>query len=147
MKKINPKIIFIASVVVALIGCQKKSDLSDVLSPQDELAAEGMEEAFATATLYNDSLVWCNDTSHNCSQTFIHYCDSLYHQHSDEYDTHHDNYSHNNLDDDHHHGAVSQHHHGNIEHGGEEDEHHGHNQEGHNEMNGLREVHKPYHPI
>lgn len=130
-----------------ITSCHKESDLFTELSAEDELATEGMEEAFETAKLYNDSLIWCDDPNHNCTQTFIDYCDSIFHHHDNEYDTHHNNYSHNNVDDDHHHSAVSQHHHGKIEHHGEDDdEHHGHNQESHNEMNELREHHKPYHP-
>ena len=133
-------------LALGVVGCQEDSDLAKELSPEDELAAEGMEEAFETAELYNDSLIWC-DTTLSCTPLFINYCDGIFHHHDELFDFHHDNYSHNNVDDDHHHGPVSQHHHGDMVHhddggGG----HHGHSIHNHEEMNELKEDHKPYHP-
>jgi hypothetical protein len=55
MKRIH--IILSISLLIGMIGCHKESDLVNKLSPEDKLAAEGMEEAFKTAQLYNDSLV------------------------------------------------------------------------------------------
>jgi len=132
--------------MVGILSCQKESDLIAELSPADELASEGMEEAYEAAKLYNDSLVWCDDTNHQCTAMFIDYCDSLFHAHDSSYNDHHANYSHNNVDDDHHHNANSQHHHGQVEHGEDEEEHHGHNQESHQAMIMLRDFHGLYHP-
>jgi hypothetical protein len=148
MNTFNLKLFFFCFAFTAIIvGCQKESELFEELSIEDKLAAEGMEESFEIAKLYNDSLIWCNDTNQTCTQIFIDYCDSIYHSHDEQYNINHDVYSHNNVDDDHHHSAVSQHHHGAIEHHEEDEgEHHGHNQESHNEMNELREYHLLYHP-
>tara|TARA_B100000508_G_C11456100_1_gene276813 strand:- start:1662 stop:2072 length:411 start_codon:yes stop_codon:yes gene_type:complete len=132
--------------VLILISCQKESNLNRELSEADKVALEGMEEGYETAKLYNDSLVWCNNISNNCSKNFKAYCDSIYHEFDDSYEMHHDNYSHNNLEDDHHHSAISEHKHGNDEHGdGEDDDQHGHNIESHYKMEDLRKMHKTYH--
>ena len=133
--------------ILTVYSCQKESTLNKELSDADKLAVEGMETGYETAKLYNDSLVWCNDTSNNCDETFKSYCDSIYHEFDDLYEMHHNNYSHNNMEDDHHHSAMSSHHHGNEEHDeDDEDEHHGHTIESHTMMEELRELHKIYHP-
>lgn len=137
-----------ASLLSGIMSCNKESDLFDELSTEDELAIEGMEEAYATAKTYNDSLVWCSDTSNNCHHIFKAYCDSIFHSNDETYAMHHNNYSHNNMDDDHHHSMMNEHHHGNTEHHNDSvDEHHVHNQNSHNEMNELREHHIRYHPL
>ena len=146
MKSINKVILFIGFLIIAtIVGCHKESDLFTKLSSEDEQAQEGMEKAFKSATLYNDSIIWCSDINQNCSDAFINYHDSLYHYNIEQYESHHDNYSHNNTDDDHHHSAKSEHHHSMNEH--EEEEEHGHNQESHSNMSNLREYHRAYHPI
>jgi hypothetical protein len=145
MKTLN--LILIVAAIFLLASCQKKSDIPSELSSADEIATEGMEEAEHEAEEYNDSLVWCTDTSNACVATTVNYYDSLFHYNSDEFDFHHENYSHNNLDDDHHHSAVSTHSHGDAEHPEEEEgADHGHSIEGHQEMEEIRAEHEQYHP-
>jgi len=145
MKTIN--LVILVVTLFLLASCQKESDLAAELTEADEIATEGMEEAYHEALEYNDSLVWCTDTNNACTPTIINYYDSLFHYNVEEYDFHHENYSHNNLDDDHHHSMMSSHSHGNAIHEEEgEEEHHGHSIESHYEMMELIEEHKEYHP-
>jgi len=146
MKTTN--LFILIATLFLLVSCEKESDLIAEMSEADEMATEGMEEALHEAEEYNDSLVWCTDTSNACTQVTINYYDSLFHYHSDEFDFYHVSYSHNNVDDDHHHSAVSSHSHGTVDHGEEEEEgeHHGHNIENHHEMAELRDKHREYHP-
>lgn len=145
MKTIN--LVLAITGLFFLASCEKESNLATELSAADDIAVEGMEEAFHEAEEYNDSLIWCTDTSNACTPTTINYYDSLFHYNSDQYDFHHANYSHNNLDDDHHHSVVSSHSHGNaMHHEEEEGGHHGHSIESHQEMAALRDAHVQYHP-
>jgi hypothetical protein len=140
--------IFVFISIFAMVSCDKESDLNQELSAADKVAAEGMEEAYESTRVYNDSLVWCDNSGSTCSLEFVNYCDSLYHNFDEEYNYHHNNYSHNNVGDDHHHSAMSMHNHGsNNQHGeGGEEGGHGHSIHGHNEMTELHALHQGYHP-
>ncbi len=145
MKTINW--IFTITMAVALIGCDKASNLAEVLSAADVEALEEMEHAYEGAKAYQDTLVWCVDTSQTCTDsTIAHYEDEL-HGHLDEWDEFHAIYSHNNLEDDHHHGSMVQHTHGVVEEHEEEaeEEDHGHNLESHYQLNEFISEHEPYH--
>lgn len=131
--------------LLVMVSCEKEGNLNKELSDSDKLAIEGMEEGYEIAKLYNDSLIWCSDTSNNCAPSFKEYCDSIYHVFDNLYEMHHNNYSHNNLEDDHHHSSMSEHHHGNEVHE-EANGVHGHTTESYNLMMLIRESHKPYHP-
>jgi hypothetical protein len=132
--------------LLVIVSCQKESNLNKELSDSDKLVIEYMEEDYKIAKLYNDSLIWCNDTSNNCASSFTEYCDSIFHVFDDLYEMHHNNYSHNNMEDDHHHSSMSEHHLENQVREEGNEEHQGHTLESYIMMTILRENHKPYHP-
>lgn len=75
MKYFN--ITLVISILLFIVSCQKESDLALEMSEADEIAIDGMEESYENEKLYNDSLIWCNDTVNNCTLVFKEYCDSI----------------------------------------------------------------------
>ena len=130
-----------------LFACNMEDDTHVELTEADLIALDGMEEAFESAVLYNDSLHFCSTEPLSCdSTTMLHY-DALFHQFDEMFIHHHDNYSHNNNDDDHHHEAGNMIHHGGMTHH-DDDEHdeYEHNDETYDMMRELREMHEGIHP-
>ncbi len=92
------KYLIIAFGTFSFFACHKEDDLFKIIPETDLIALEGMDEAYETALLYNDSLLACSTDPTNCdSATMIHY-DELFHQFEEMFDFHHENYSHNNDD-------------------------------------------------
>ena len=150
MKSIYLVLLFGLSIIVA---CDKGDGMFDVLPEGDEIALEGMGEAYEHAFLYNDSLSVCHDEPMSCDADFIARCDEQFHQFDEMFDLHHNNYSHNNFDDDHHHEGNNNVHHGGMMnhhpddgHKGGEDHGYEHNFEAFQMMVQLREIHERVHP-
>ena len=137
--------------VLFFFACNQDEDHFDEMPQSDNVALEGMGEAFEAATHYNDSLTICLDDFANCDSTTMWHYDNMFHQFDEMFNQHHNDYSHNNVDDDHHHDTGQTVWHGNMMgHGGDShnDEPHGyeHNNESFEEMMHLRELHDDIHP-
>ena len=139
MKRVN---IWLLSIILLSISCQKNQSLNDDVSSTDLAAIEGMEKALEVAEQYNDSIFTCIDFNPNCEVEYLDNCDSLFHHYADDYEHHHNAYSHANNGDDHHHEYMNQNHHGNGMHGGQNN---GHSMQSMNQMDSLLVHHQVYH--
>lgn len=128
-------------IIIAVAGCTK--DDYDKLSAADQEAFEGMEQASNKAQLYNDSLVYCDETSAPCSQAYIEHYDSMLHYYVNQWNYYHNNYNHDNGHCDHYHDGSGMHHHG---HHNNHNNDEGHYEYHHEMMDELINDHEPHHP-
>ena len=122
-------------IVFSAYSCQKEND--DHLSEADQVAFDGMEDAYKSAELYNDSLINTNDS------TMMDYYDNMFHFYEGLWEQHHSGYSHDNSHDDHHHDSDGMHNDGMMN---DHDNNDGHHSYHHESMDDLTEMHNQYHP-
>lgn len=141
-------IVFVFSLFF-LFTCNKDNDQVEAMSESDIIALNGMDGAYQSALLYNDSLQLCTEDPISCDSTKILHYDEFYHQFDGMFNFHHDNYSHNSSCDDHHHeGGNNIHHNGmmNLNHNDEHEHEYEHNMNSLQIMMELREMHHGVHP-
>jgi hypothetical protein len=83
---------YILILSVGAMSCQD-FNMNDTLSDDDLKAADGMEQAFKIASLYNDSLNWCLQTNPDCTEVLAVYYDKQFHQQDDLFEKHNNTYS------------------------------------------------------